>query len=239
MESKSIDDLKSNPQNPRTLSRDQAAALKASMNEFGDLSSIVFNTNTGQLVGGHQRIATMKSMNVASNVQITQVFNPATEDGTTAIGYVVFAGKQFPYRQVNWDLDREMAANIASNKIGGEFDNQLLAEALYNLKEQDEGLLQLTGFDEDEINKLLKSVSGDDVPGEDLEEKEPRLSFKITAEQKDFIERTIAHVKADHAISGKDEEMINGKVLIMFMESYLSIHPLQDDVFTPPEIPTL
>lgn len=239
-ESKSLDQLNANPANPRTMSRGDAEALKRSMNEFGDLSSIVFNTITEQLVGGHQRTNIMKTTNLQSSVQITQRFDPATDDGTTAIGYVVFNGKQFPYREVAWELDRETAANIAANKIQGDFDDQLLAEALFMLQENSPDLIGLTGVDDDELKKLMKSVGvgDDDAPAEDEEEKEPRLAFKISAEQKAMIQRTIAHVKDQHNLTGKDEEVINGKAIIMFVEAYLELHPVQEQSFEPPEIPS-
>ncbi len=51
-----IMDLKPAEYNPRTISDDQLERLKKSLEEFGDLSGIVFNRQTGNLVGGHQRL---------------------------------------------------------------------------------------------------------------------------------------------------------------------------------------
>lgn len=158
MSDKTIDDLKGNPQNPRTMSVHDANALKKSMGEFGDLSSIVFNRQTGQLVGGHQRVETLKRLGGTNRVQITQTFNPATDDGTIALGYITYNKKAFPYREVDWPYEREMAANIAANRIQGEFDLDLLGEATVMLREADAELLALTGQSEDEINDLLKAA---------------------------------------------------------------------------------
>lgn len=51
-----IKDLKAAGYNPRKISDKHLAMMKKSMVEFGDLSGIIFNRRTGNLVGGHQRV---------------------------------------------------------------------------------------------------------------------------------------------------------------------------------------
>ncbi len=51
-----LSQLKSNPKNPRRVTDKKLDMLKKALFEFGDLSGIVFNRKTGQLVGGHQRV---------------------------------------------------------------------------------------------------------------------------------------------------------------------------------------
>lgn len=51
-----LSDLKPAEYNPRKISADQLKNLKKSIEEFGDLSGIVFNRRTGNVVGGHQRL---------------------------------------------------------------------------------------------------------------------------------------------------------------------------------------
>ena len=51
-----LTDLKSAGYNPRTITDEQLGWLKKSLEEFGDLSGIVFNRRTGNTVGGHQRL---------------------------------------------------------------------------------------------------------------------------------------------------------------------------------------
>lgn len=50
-----VKDLKPAGYNPRKISKEKLAALKKSLEEFGDLSGIVFNIRTQTLIGGHQR----------------------------------------------------------------------------------------------------------------------------------------------------------------------------------------
>lgn len=172
METRNLSDLNGNPKNPRTISKHDGTALAKSMEEFGDLSGIVFNVRTSQLVGGHQRISVLKELMGGGNsqVQITQRFTAPTADGTVGIGYVIHKKKSYAYREVDWPYEREMAANIAANRIQGEFDLELLAEANYLLHENNADLLALTGQTDEEISRLLDSVG---VGGQDEEEAPP------------------------------------------------------------------
>ena len=53
---KKVMDLAPAPYNPRFITDKKLEMLEHSINEFGDLSGIVFNIQTGNTVGGHQRI---------------------------------------------------------------------------------------------------------------------------------------------------------------------------------------
>ena len=172
MEEIQLDTLKPNPKNPRQLSKHDGEALAKSMKEFGDLSAIVFNEQTKQLVGGHQRVEIIKRIFSGAKVVITQRFEQADMVGTVAIGYVIYEGRQFPYRAVSWPLDRELAANIAANRIQGTFDLDLLAEVNYMIKESNEALLGLTGQTEQEIDKLMQSIGASTVEEDDAPEVE-------------------------------------------------------------------
>jgi hypothetical protein len=234
MEIKNINDLKPNQSNPRTITKQQFDSLKKSMKEFGDLSPITFNETTEQLVGGHMRIKSVKDLGNA-NVQITQKFDTPTRTGTTAVGYVIIDGDSFGYRQVRWPLERELAANVAANNIQGRFDNDLLGQVIYQIQQESEGLLELVGFDQKEIDKLLKQSGAiDDEPSQEIEE--PKLVFKITSSQKHIIEQVIRTMKIDHQLAG-DDETINGQALMILIDSFLVDNPINDDTFTPPEIP--
>jgi len=152
-----LDDLKPDPKNPRTLSQHDGQALSNSITKFGDLSCIVFNQRTQQLVGGHQRLNIMKQLTGEKRIEITKTFEAPDEVGTIAIGYIFIGSKQFAYRVVDWDQGTQRAANIAANRIQGEFDKQLLAEVVYELSQLENGaeLLALTGQAEKELSALL------------------------------------------------------------------------------------
>jgi hypothetical protein len=186
METKQLSDLRPDPKNPRILSDHVGAALKNSMNKFGDLSSIVFNIQTQQLVGGHQRIKLMEQLPGDRKITITEragvgnyVGHETLDDtGTVAVGYVWIGNKQFPYREVNWDLGTQRAANIAANKITGEFDLDLLSEVNYELSQLANGdeLLALTGQTPAEQAQLLSSAGAGDA---EQPPKEPSMILRV------------------------------------------------------------
>jgi hypothetical protein len=161
MENKTLEELQGNEKNPRRISKQDFESLKKSIQEFGDLSGIVFNIQTKQLVGGHQRVQAFKHLKGAS-VHIIERLETANAKGTVAVGYVTMGDERYAYREVDWDANRELAANIAANRISGEWDLDLLAEANYELFENDKDLLALTGQSDDEISKLLNNVSATD-----------------------------------------------------------------------------
>lgn len=166
MESKQLSELKGNPTNPRTISKVDFENLKKSIKEFGDLSGVVLNVRTSQLVGGHQRVEAFKALGGQSEVNVQERFTDATNKGTVAYGYVILDGERYSYREVDWDPTFELAANIAANRITGQFDNDLLAEVTYQIQQENESLLALTGQTDAEISKLLDMV-GVTTAGED------------------------------------------------------------------------
>ncbi len=111
-------DLKEDPDNPREMDADHLAGLQVSMLEFGDLSGIVFNLRTGQLVCGHQRIQGIGAKATKDH--------PIETDGAGSY-WIEFKGKRFPIRLVDWDQDTQQAANIAANSphIAGRFSKNL------------------------------------------------------------------------------------------------------------------
>lgn len=171
MEPVSLDTLKADPKNPRLINKQDFENLKKTLRRFGDLSGVILNKQTGQLVGGHQRVQAFKASGKNANIQVTQKFETPTPTGTVAMGYVVIDGEPFTYREVDWDLGTQRAANIAANRISGEFDKDLLAEVTYELSqlENSDELLGLTGMYDDEISRLLDQVGagGEGDPTDD------------------------------------------------------------------------
>jgi hypothetical protein len=186
METKNLSDLHSDPKNPRRLSDQQGIALKNSMAEFGDLGCVVFNIQTQQMVGGHQRLRLMEQLPEQHKITISdragvgawEGHETLDETGTVALGYIWIGNKQFAYREVNWDLGKQRSANIAANYIEGEFDTELLAEVNYELSQLANGdeLLALTGQSPANL-KLLANSTGIGEP--DQAPKEPTMVLRI------------------------------------------------------------
>jgi hypothetical protein len=101
--------------------------LLASIEEFGYVDPIIWNSRTGNVVGGHQRLKILINL------------------GYSEIDCVV----------VDMDEVREKALNIALNKISGDWDAPKLAELLQDL-EQKGFRLDLTGHDAPEVDKLFQ-----------------------------------------------------------------------------------
>lgn len=107
----SLSDLKPDPQNPRDIGEEEFAGLGFSLEEFGDLSGITWNSRTGQLVTGHQRVSAL------------------TEKGAILVDQALVLGDEsFPIRTVDWPLEKQRAANIAANNymIAGRFDGTVI-----------------------------------------------------------------------------------------------------------------
>ncbi len=127
---KSITDLTAAPYNPRRIADASLSGLQHSLSEFGDIAGVVFNTRTGNLVSGHQRVDALRRK-FGERVRITDVRGTAciTVDGTALA---------FPIRLVDWPLSREQLANIAANNphIAGEFTSDLVG-LISELKQSD------------------------------------------------------------------------------------------------------
>ncbi len=109
-----LSDLTAAPYNPRTISAGALFGLGYSMDEFGDLSGIVWNSRTGSLVCGHQRVRSLSEKHGDLEVLDGEIRAPN--------------GNVFSVRVVDWPLDKEKAANVAANAttIQGVFTSDLL-----------------------------------------------------------------------------------------------------------------
>jgi len=114
--------------NPRKYLRpedEEYRKLERSIEEFGYIDPIIWNETTGNILGGHQRLKILISM------------------GYTEVEVSV----------VRMDEATEKSANIALNKISGEWDKIKLAEILDEIIQA--GIdATLTGFDTLEIDLL-------------------------------------------------------------------------------------
>jgi DNA modification methylase len=101
IERKLISDLMPAPYNPRTISPEALAGLRASVERFGLVEPVVWNRRTGHVVGGHQRLKALQAL------------------GETTTQVVV----------VDLDEIEEKALNVALNSpaIAGEFTPELHA----------------------------------------------------------------------------------------------------------------
>ena len=157
--------------NPRKITAKQLDILGKSMREFGDLSGIVKNISTGNLVGGHQRL---KHFDPA---WIITKRNYIDDNGTIATGYIETPFGRWSYREVDWPEKREMAANVAANKHGGYFDIGSLKDLLLEIDGATD--MELTGFSEDELTNMLVGEEEWTAAGKTADEVIEAMSAKI------------------------------------------------------------
>ncbi|MCD8501301.1 MAG: ParB N-terminal domain-containing protein [Bacillaceae bacterium] len=114
--------------------------LKRSITEFGYVEPIIWNEETGNIVGGHQR------------------YKVLVAEGHTEVECVV----------VKLTPAREKALNVALNKVNGDWEFEALADLLKELDEQDFDVT-LTGFDAAEIDDLFSQVHDKDAKDDDYD----------------------------------------------------------------------
>ena len=111
--------------NPRQITTKQMTELAYSLGKLGDLSGIVHNLETDELIGGNQRAKIMRLDEC--KIVLTEEYEEPDEQGTVGLGYVIWQGKKYAYRSVRWDAATAEEANIRANKAGGTWDFDILA----------------------------------------------------------------------------------------------------------------
>jgi len=117
--------MKQYHKNPRQITEKQMQQLTGNLSELGDLSGIVHDLNSDEIIGGNQR---SKAFNIAlCEIELTHEADTPDEQGTVAHGFVVWKGKRYAYRQVRWTPKQCEKANVTANKAGGSWDFDILA----------------------------------------------------------------------------------------------------------------
>lgn len=114
--------------------------LKRSIAEFGYVEPVIWNRQTGNVVGGHQRLKVLVDL------------------GQQEIDCVV----------VDLSSEREKALNIALNKIQGDWDEEKLATLMAEFDAADFDV-SLTGFDASEVDALLNRFYSHEAQEDDFD----------------------------------------------------------------------
>lgn len=222
METKDLSSLNDNPKNPRTISTHDFDALKQSIQEFGDLSCIVFNLTTQRLVGGHQRRRAFEALTGEKKIIIRERYPAPNKQGTVAIGYIVYDNEMYPYREVQWDEAKELEANIAANRIQGEWDEDLLAEVNQEILELG-GELTITGQTDEEIEELLKATGPDQEPTDPAKTDDGMKSLhaKFSDEQLAMVYEAIGLMKRQRTLTGEFNSDLDANALYYIAKYYV------------------
>ena len=111
--------------NPRQITGKQFERLADTLEILGDLSGIVHDLNSDEIIGGNQR-SRVFDINKCEIV-LTEEHSEPDRQGTVALGYVIWQGAKYGYRQVRWTPEQCEMANVVANKAGGAWDFDILA----------------------------------------------------------------------------------------------------------------
>ncbi|MDO8615282.1 MAG: site-specific DNA-methyltransferase [Dehalococcoidia bacterium] len=130
IEQVAIDSLRADGGNPRRISDTELESLTRSIQQFGLVDPVIARREDNTVIGGHQRLLAARRL-----------------------GF-----KTVPVVFLDITLENARLLNLALNKISGSWDQELLARLLSELEQIPDVDLSLSGFAEDEIAKLLKTL---------------------------------------------------------------------------------
>lgn len=134
VEEVAITRLRPDPENPRRIGDPELKALTRSIRQWGFVQPILARREDSTVIGGHQRLVAARRLGL----------------------------KEVPVIWLDLDADQARLLNLALNKISGEWDEQLLARLLADLQGDGSLDLSLSGFSEDELKELLRSLEARD-----------------------------------------------------------------------------
>lgn len=144
-------ELKRCPRNPKDH---DIGGIHESMGRWGFTSPMLIDERTGQLVAGHGRLETLVKMLVSGKEPPARVIEKGGEWYVPVI------------RGVSFENESEaMAYVVADNRlteVGGWFEEQLTS-VMANLAEQGEAMLRGTGFDLDDVDRMLKEAAKQEI----------------------------------------------------------------------------
>lgn len=139
-----IDDLRPDAANPRRITDDELESLTRSVRQFGFVQPVVARREDRTVIGGHQRLVAARRLGL----------------------------EHVPVIWLDASVEQARVLGLALNKISGSWDEQLLARLLADLQTDADLDLSLSGFDDDEIRDLLRSL-------ETREKRERQESFDL------------------------------------------------------------
>ena len=118
IENVAIDSLHPDPANPRTIGKEEMEALTRSLRQFDFVQPVLARREDSIVIGGHQRLVAARRL----------------------------GWKTVPVIFLDLTVEQSRLLNLALNKISGEWDQELLARMLAELKPVEDIDLSLSGF---------------------------------------------------------------------------------------------
>lgn len=168
LEMVAISEIKPDPKNPRSISRDEMEKLRRSIREFGLVQPFIVNSD-GSLIGGHQRLEAVRAEGIL----------------------------KVPVVRLKLTQAKARMLNIALNKIQGDWDIEKLQQMVSELKD-DEADLTVVGFSDDELLALEDPLGdelepfGTDGKTSNGKESAPSVKIVVPCSQLPLFERALA-----------------------------------------------
>src|SRR3990167_2076173 len=174
-----IDSLQPFGKNPKKHPESQIKAVAKSIQKFGWTNPIlaIIHENKNLVIAGHARLEAAKSINL----------------------------KQVPVIFLDIPYEKAIAYNISDNKLAelAEWDEPLLAEILKNM---DKEIISLTGFEDNEIQRLLDSIK------EITEDNPPELGKEAIAKLGDIYQLGKHRIMCGDSTKKEDvDKLMDGK----------------------------
>lgn len=184
-----ITDIKPATYNPRTIDDENFAKLKTSLHQFGLVDPIVINLkNQNTIIGGHQRYRALLDEAKQKDLYLIRLGD---------IGWV-FDNLDLKIE----DESMEKLLNISLNQTNmmGEWDNDKLKGIFVDFKLEDIDL-ELTGFDDWEINNISPSLS---INNYDDDEEEDSFEEDDSEDILSQIEKIKGEIKTEETAQNYD-----------------------------------
>ena len=176
IEIKKLSELKPAPYNPRQSNAEQEKQLKSSLEKFGVVEPIIFNKQTGYIVGGHFRIRELKKLGYKEIECVIVDLNEADEK----------------------ELNIRLNANTGSwdwDELANNWDSELLSDWGLEIPGFEPKILEA---EEDDFNVPEGGIETDIVLGDLFEIGEHRLLCGDSTDS-DTLEKLMNGEKADMA----------------------------------------
>lgn len=194
-ETRKIKDLKDHPKNPRQITKAQMEKIKESIDDFNYVEIVAINLDN-TILAGHMRTRAMKALG---------------------------RGKEEIEVRVPSRILTEKEAEkylIVSNKNTGEWDYDILCSHW-----EEEELLQY-GFTEEDFGKFVneEDIEEQDVSLPNSEAPLKQMTFTLSHEQAEAVERALKIAKALGDFVDTGNENSNGNALGRIAEMWISSH---------------
>ena len=147
--------------NSKKTDQGEIAKLKKSIELLGDISGIVHDIDTDEIICGNQRSKIIDINNC--EIEIIKQYKKPDRFGTLIYGVVWWEGNGYTYRKVQWNSRQRQMANISSNLSFSNYDYFELAK---NFAKE---VVKASGFTKHEFD-LIYAVENWDI------EKKPKVS---------------------------------------------------------------